>query len=64
MNHPSTEDLDPALSLAGGTAFAATFVALDVHLAAGLGEGEVMGTEPGLSLRTVDFPDNGVQGTL
>ena len=52
---PAPQDLNPALALAGGAALAAALVALDVHLAAGLREGEVVGAEAGDGLRAVDF---------
>ena len=47
VDHAGAQDLDPALALAGGAALAAALVALDVHLAAGLGEGEVVRAEAG-----------------
>ncbi len=47
MHHARAQDLDPALALAGRAAHAVALVALDVHLAARLGEREVVGTEAG-----------------
>ena len=43
VDHPRAQKLNPALSLTGGAARAAALVALYVHLAGGLGEGEVVG---------------------
>ena len=51
MDHAGAQELNPALAVAGGADLAVhltsavAFVALHVHLAAGLGEGEVVGTE-------------------
>ena len=64
MDHAGAQDLDPALTLAGGAARAAALVALDVHLAAGLGEGEVVGAEAGDGAGTVELADDGVEGAL
>ena len=43
VNHAATEDFHPARTFAEGTALSAADVARDVHLGAGLGEGEVAG---------------------
>ena len=53
MDHAGTQQLDPALPLAGGTAHAAALVTLHVHLAGRLGEGEVVRTEAGLGALAV-----------
>jgi len=64
MNHTCAEKLNPAFALAGGAANAAALVALNVHLAAGLGEGEVMGTETGLGALAVKLLNNGVESAF
>ena len=64
MHHAGAQHLDPALALAGGAALAAALVALDVHLAGRLREGEVVGTEAGDGAGAVDGLDDGVQRAL
>ena len=64
VHHAGAQHFDPALALAGGAALAAALVALDVYLAGGLGEGEMVGTEPGDGIGTVDGLDDGVQCAL
>ncbi len=64
MDHACAEQFDPALALAHAAALAAALKALDIHLAAGLGEGEVMGAEAGPGFRTVQAVDELVQRAL
>ena len=45
VHHAGAQHFDPALALAGGAALAAALVALHVHLAARLGEREVVRAE-------------------
>ena len=52
MNHTAAEDLNPAAALAETAAASAAFEAGHIHLGAGLREGEVMGTEFRLGLRS------------
>ena len=52
MNHTAAEDLNPAAALAETAAGSAAFEAGHIHLGAGLREGEVMGTEFRLGLRS------------
>ena len=61
VHHAGAQHLDPTLALAGGAALAAALVALDVHLAGRLREGEVVGTEAGDGAGAVDGLDDGVQ---
>ena len=51
VNHAGTHNLQPAGALADIAALAAADVAADVHLCAGLGEGEVGGTHADLGVR-------------
>ena len=70
MHHACAQQLDPALAVAGGAdltvhlAGAVALVALHVHLAGGLGEGEVVGTEAHLAVLAVDLLHNGDQSAL
>ena len=64
MDHAGAQQLDPALALTGGAAHAAALVALHVHLAGGLGEGEVVGAEAGLGALAVELLHHGVEGAL
>ena len=61
VHHAGAQDLDPALALAGGAALAAALVALDVQLAARLGEREVVGAETGNGALAVDLFDNEIE---
>ena len=64
VHHAGAEDLDPALTLAGRAAAAAALVALDVELAARLGEGEMMRAETGHGPLAVDLLHHQVQRRL
>ena len=64
MDHAGAEDLDPALTLAGGAALAAALVALHVHLAARLCEREVVRTEAGDGVLTVELFHERVERAL
>ena len=70
MDHACAQQLDPALTVAGGAdlavhlAGAVALVALHIHLAGGLGEGEVVGTETDSGIVAVDLVHDGDEGTL
>ena len=64
VGHAGAEEFDPALALAGGAALAAALVALHVHLAAGLGEGEVVRAEARDGVGAVHLHGHVVQHAL
>ena len=64
VDHAGAEDLDPALALAGGAALAAALVALHVHLAARLGEREVVRAEAGDGVFAVELAHERVERAL
>ena len=64
MHHAGAEDLDPALALAHAAALAVALEALHVHLAARLGEGEMVRAEPGHGVGTVNTPHQRIEGAL
>ena len=62
--HAGAEQLDPALTLAHAAALAVALKALHVHLAARLGEREVVRTEAGHGIGTVELFHQGVERAL
>src|SRR5699024_12864150 len=64
VHHASAQELDPALAPAGAAAGAVALEALHVHLAAGHGEGEVVGAEAHHGVSAVELLDHLLQASL
>ena len=64
IDHAATQDLHPSRVLAEAATLAATDVAGDIHLGAGLREGEVAGTKANLRVGAKHLAGKGEQHLL
>ena len=64
IHHATAQDFHPSRVLAEGAALATADVARDVHLGAGLSEGEEAGAQAYLGVRSEHFPGKGQQYLL